>query len=136
MVVIQSTPTTDMDSEYFPFNMIHHLYNPQCIPYPTFAQLLARLDDLQPNFGWQEKLSQPLIWLYGNRSLDSIKIDRLDYAMPKSLCILFDIPPTWVLAFCEVTLLALEDARAQAKQLHCDGHQYCCKCGGYFKVHG
>ena len=134
---VMSIPQGITNMEYFPFSMIHQsTLHQHCIPYPTFAQLLARLDDLQPNFGWREKFSQPLAWLFGNRSLDTVGIDRLDYAMPDALCVIFDIPPAWVLVLCEAMLVALEDARAQALQLHRDSHQDCHECGGYFRVCG
>ena len=122
--------------EYFPLFLVHQsFYHQCCIPYPTFAQLLARLDQLQPNFGWQDKLTQPLLWMFGNtRPLDSIMIDCLD--QPESLCTVFDIPPAWVLCFCEEALRALEIARAQAVKMHRENHPYCRECEGQLKVCG
>ncbi|KAF8137108.1 hypothetical protein EV363DRAFT_1157012 [Boletus edulis] len=107
--------------EYFPFYITNSSHHYRCIPYPTFAQLLTRLDDLHPNFGWQEKFTPPLTWLCsGNtaRCLDDITVDWLDYLLPETLCIVFDIPPAWVLTFCEEALLAMECAREQAALQH------------------
>lgn len=122
--------------EYFPFYLVHEsTYHQGCIPYPTFAQLLARLDELQPNFGWQDKFTQPLTWFFGNvRPLDSITIDCLDFVLPRSLIVIFDIPPAWVLCFCEEALRALEIARAQAVKTHRENHLYCLQCGDQLKV--
>lgn len=122
--------------EYFPFYIVHQTNQRySCIPYPTFAEVLATLDELQPNFGWTEKFSQPLSWLCGNaRPLDSITIDWFEFLLPESLCIIFDIPPTWVWTFCEEVLRALEDARAQAVRQHCESHLDCPECHGLLKA--
>ncbi|KAG6370606.1 hypothetical protein JVT61DRAFT_11225 [Boletus reticuloceps] len=124
--------------DYFPFYVVNETdYHYSCIPYPTFAQLLARLEAREPHFGWENKFTRPLVWLFGNVwPLDAITIDRLDSVLPETLCIVFDIPPAWVLDFCEATLLALEQARVQAVQQHLDGIQPCLQCDGHMMVSG
>ncbi|KAF8414367.1 hypothetical protein L210DRAFT_3514049 [Boletus edulis BED1] len=72
------------------------------------------------------------MWLFGNIwPLNAITIDRLDYVLPESLCLLFDIPLAWVLNFCEAALLAIEQARGLAVQQHLDRIQLCLECDGH-----
>ena len=123
------------DMECFPFYIVHqttHRY--PCFPYPTFAEVLAKLDQLQPNFGWGEKFTCPLEWLCGNRSLDTIRLDSPHLVPPEALCIIFHLPPTWVWRFYKEALCALEHARAHVVQLHRESLSDCPKCNRVLKV--
>lgn len=108
--VTAHSPTT-MHHYHFALRIVnpYSSYLP-CIPYPTFAQFLAGLDDRQPHFGWSQKFTQPLTWVLGGRPLDAVAISALSAILPETLCVVFDLCPVWVSDFCTEVLLTMEHA--------------------------